>query len=134
MNRAQEIANAAARTSAHASRKTSCGMLAAVALACWGGAAAAQHGEEAHNARLAGMHNLQGRSAYHGVIVHQGGRWIAYVGHHDGSARNPLTGAVEDNGNSIVDVTNVRNPVYLHHLPAEGGSQMVQVCSGERNA
>jgi hypothetical protein len=131
MNRAQETADATAGTYGRVPRKMSCALLAAVALACWGGPAAAQHGEEAHNARLAGMHNLQGRSAYHGVIVHQGGRWIAYIGHHDGSARNPLTGAVEENGNSIVDVTNVRNPVYLHHLPAEGGSQMVQVCSGD---
>jgi hypothetical protein len=106
-------------------------LLGSVALTGWGGTASAQHGEEAHNARLVGFHNLQARSAYHGVIQEQGGRWIAYIGHHDGVARNPLTGAVEENGNSIVDVTNERNPIYLHHLPAEGGSQMVQVCSGD---
>jgi hypothetical protein len=106
-------------------------LLGSVALAGWGGTAAAQHGEEAHNARLVGFHNLQARSAYHGVIQNQGGRWIAYIGHHDGIKRNPLTGAAEENGNSIVDVTNVRNPIYLHHLPAVGGSQMVQVCSGD---
>jgi hypothetical protein len=106
-----------------------CVLLASVALACWSVPAAAQHGEEAENARLVGMHNLQARSAYHGVIQEQDGRWIAYVGHHAGVARNPLTGAVEDNGVSIVDVTNPRNPVYLHHLVP--GGQMVQTCSGD---
>jgi hypothetical protein len=107
-------------------------LLGSVALAGWSGAAAAQHGEEAHNARLVGMHNLQARSAYHGVIQEQDGRWIAYVGHHDGVARNPLTGQAEINGTSIVDVTNPRNPVYLRHLPApNGGSQMAQVCTGD---
>ena len=59
-------------------------LLGSVALAGWGGTAAAQHGEEAHNARLVGFHNLQARSAYHGVIQEQDGRWIAYIGHHDG--------------------------------------------------
>ena len=30
---------------------------------------------------------------------------------------NPLTGQVEDNGTSIVDVTDPKHPRYLHHIP-----------------
>ena len=108
-----------------------CALAASVALACWTGPAAAQDGAESENMRLLGHHDLQGRSAYWGVIQQQGLRWIAYVGHHGGEAFNPLTGQVEVNGNSIVDVTNPRRPFLLHHLPADGGSQMVQVCSGD---
>jgi len=108
-----------------------CALAASVALACWAGPVAAQDGAESENMRLLGHHDLQGRSAYWGVIQQQGLRWIAYVGHHGGDAFNPLTGQVEENGNSIVDVTNPRRPFLLHHLPADGGSQMVQVCSGD---
>jgi hypothetical protein len=57
-------------------------------------------------------------------------RWIAYIGHHAGSARNPLTGRMESSGTSIVDVTDPANPVYLHHIPGSGGAQMVQTCRG----
>ena len=106
-------------------------LAASVAVACWAGTASAQNAEEAENMRLVGHHDLQARSAYWGVIQEQGGRWIAYVGHHNGTAFNPLSGMVEINGNSIVDVTNPRRPFLLHHLPADGGSQMVQVCSGD---
>ena len=91
------------------------------------------HGEERRNARLIGSHDLQTRSAYHPVPVTQGGRRILYVGHHAGEALNPLTGEIEVNGTSIVDVTDPARPVYLHHIPATGGAQgaqMVQVCSG----
>ncbi len=57
------------------------------------------------NTELAGFSDLQGRSAYQPIIVNENGREIAYVGHHTGSAMNPLTGVVEPNGTSIVDVT-----------------------------
>ncbi|MDQ6881225.1 MAG: hypothetical protein M3150_03930, partial [Pseudomonadota bacterium] len=66
----------------------------------------------------------------------QGQRWIAYVGHHGDRKLNPLTGKLEDNGTSIIDVTDVGNPKYLAHIPGEegkaeaGGAQMVRVCSG----
>jgi hypothetical protein len=106
-----------------------CALLGSAALVGWAGAASAQNAEEAHNARLVGMNNLQARSAYHGVIQEQDGRWIAYVGHHGGTAFNPLTGQVEENGVSIVDVTNPRRPFYLHHLIP--GGQMVQTCTGD---
>jgi hypothetical protein len=114
-------------------------LAALVAVTFCAGTAAAQDGEEAHNMRLVGHHDLQARSAYWGVIQQQGERWIAYAGHHNGSAFNPLTGVVETNGTSIVDVTNPRRPFLLRHLPAEGdpnvpddgGAQMSQVCSGD---
>jgi hypothetical protein len=87
---------------------------------------------EKKDLELAGYHDLQGRGAYQPVIAEQSGRWIAYIGHHGGALRNPLTGAVEGNGTSIVDVTDPRAPRYLHHIPGERGSgaQMVRVCKG----
>ncbi len=93
------------------------------------GARAAKTAEH-KNMRLVGHHDLQGRSAYQPVIQQQGSRWIAYVGHHAGSAQNGLTGRVEVNGTSVVDVTDPTNPVYLHHIPGAGGAQMVQTCRG----
>ena len=92
------------------------------------------HGEEHFNTRLVGMHDLQARSAYQPLPVRQGTRRILYVGHHAGERLNPLTGAVEPNGTSVVDVTAPDAPVYLAHIPArEGasGAQMVQVCAGD---
>ena len=58
----------------------------------------AQHPASAHNIALVGFHDLQARSAYQPVVHAQGGRWIAYVGHHGGTAVNTLTGRAEDNG------------------------------------
>ena len=49
---------------------------------------------------------------------------------------NPLTGNVESNGTSIVDVTDVHRPKFLFHIPGptgivgNAGAQMVRVCSG----
>ena len=93
------------------------------------------HGEERFNTRLVGAHDLQARSAYQPLPVRQGERRIAYVGHHAGERLNPLTGAVEPNGTSVVDVTDAAAPVYLTHIPATGGAsgaQMVQACAGDR--
>ena len=50
---------------------------------------------ESMNMRLVGHHDMQGRSIYKGHIQEQNGRFIAYVGHHGGSAFNPLTGVDE---------------------------------------
>jgi hypothetical protein len=97
----------------------------------------AQHPASASNMSLVGYSDLQSRSAYQPVIHESRGRWIAYVGHHGGSNLNPLSGRAEDNGTSIVDVTDPRNPRYLAHIPGEpgegetGGAQMVRVCSGK---
>src|SRR6266850_998886 len=92
------------------------------------------HGAEAHDMELVGHDDLQGRSAYQPTIHAQRGRVIAYVGHHGGRARNPLTGTDEDNGTSIVDVTDPARPRYLVHVPGapggseQGGAQMARVC------
>jgi LVIVD repeat-containing protein len=97
------------------------------------------HGQQAEqrNMRLVGHDDLQARSAYQPVIHHQGNRWIAYIGHHGGRRLNPLTGQVELNGTSIVDVSDPRRPRYLHHIPGAageaeaGGAAMVRVCDGK---
>jgi hypothetical protein len=96
-----------------------------------------KHGAKQRNMRLLGHDDLQARSAYQPIIHKQGDREIAYVGHHEGEALNPLTGVVEQNGTSIVDVTNPRNPRYLFHLPGDAGgadgasgAQMVRACDG----
>jgi hypothetical protein len=97
---------------------------------------------EAHNMVLLGTNDLQGRSAYQPTIHLQNGRWIAYIGHHGGTEKipapfNPLTGKNENNGTSIVDVTDVHHPKYLHHIPGDagldflGGAQMTRVCDGK---
>src|SRR5687767_5847856 len=97
---------------------------------------AAQHAAEHRDMALVGYDDLQARSAYQPVIHRQGNRWIAYIGHHGGMKRNPLTGADEHNGTSIVDVTDPKAPRYLAHIPGEpgegeaGGAQMVRVCNG----
>src|SRR5947207_407578 len=96
---------------------------------------------EAKNMRLVGYSDLHARSAYQPTIHHQGGRYIAYVGHHGGTPDVPqpinrLTGQAENNGTSIVDVTDPAQPKYLAHIPGlqghyeEGGAQMVRVCDG----
>jgi hypothetical protein len=90
------------------------------------------------NLELAGFDDLQARSAYQPLVEFNPitRRWIAYVGHHGGSAPNPLTGAVENNGTSLIDVTNTNRPRYLAHIPGAsgageaGGAQMVRVANG----
>ena len=113
-----------------------CGFLAAQPLAP---PTAAQRTPRASNMNLAGYNDLQARSAYQPTVQKQGERWIAYIGHHGGEQMNPLTGMVEPNGTSIVDVTDPKQPKYLFHIPGEmrsqgpgesGGAQMVRVCSG----
>ena len=98
--------------------------------------AAAQPAEQ-RDMSLVGQDDLQARSAYQPVIQRQGNRWIAYVGHHGGQRLNPLTGQMELNGTSIVDVTDPSHPRYLHHIPGAageaeaGGAAMVRVCEGK---
>ena len=108
-------------------------LLTALAL---GTTMAAQHKAEQRDMALVGYSDLQARSAYQPTIHRQGTRWIAYIGHHGGVQRNPITGMDEQNGTSVVDVTDPRRPRYLAHIPGEagqgeaGGAQMVRVCSG----
>ena len=103
--------------------------------------ALAQSKPESKNMELVGYNDLQGRSAYQPTIHKQGNRWIAYIGHHGGTAMNPLTGQVEDNGTSIVDVTDPKQPKYLAHIPGDpripgpgesGGAQMTRECDGSQ--
>src|SRR6185436_17553985 len=61
---------------------------------------------EKSNMELVGWSDLQGRSAYQPLVHKQGDRFIAYIGHHGGKVLNPLTATQEDNGTSILDVTN----------------------------
>jgi hypothetical protein len=50
---------------------------------------------------------------------------------------NPLNGRKENNGTSIVDVTDPRQPKYLAHIPGDegegeaGAAQMVRICDGK---
>jgi hypothetical protein len=93
------------------------------------------------NTELLGYDSLDGRSTYQPLVVRQGERYIAYMAHHAGCAINRLNGQDEINGTSIIDVTDPRRPVYLHHItgyPASctgsldaAGNQMVRVCSGD---
>src|SRR5262247_1183087 len=107
--------------------------LAACAVLC--ASVYAQQAEK-HDMELVGFHDLQSRSAYQPVIHKQGDRWIAYIGHHGGRALNPLTGKEEQNGTSILDVTDPKQPRYLAHVSGEpgegesGGAQMARVCNG----
>src|SRR2546426_10664230 len=96
--------------------------------------------DKAHNVRLIGFHDLAARSAYQPTIKRQGDRWIAYIGSHGGRSPNPLTGRLEENGTSILDVTDPRTPRLLSHIPGErgregpgretGGAPMTRVCAG----
>src|SRR6266850_80108 len=96
----------------------------------------AQQRADSRDMTVLGSNDLQARSAYQPVIHKQGDRWIAYVGHHGGEMPNLITGAIEPNGTSIVDVTNPKQPKYVAHIPGAsgvgegGGAQMVRVCSG----
>src|SRR3984885_1582133 len=81
--------------------------------------APAQQTARQSNMELVGYNDLQARSAYQPVIQKQGDRWIAYIGHHGGEQPNPLTGRQEQNGTSIVDVTDPTRPRYLAHIPGE---------------
>jgi hypothetical protein len=99
---------------------------------------AQQQAPRSSNMDLVGYNDLQARSAYQPVIHKQSDRWIAYIGHHGGEQPNPMTGKMEPNGTSIVDVTDPKNPKYLTHIPGEpkdrtgeaGGASMARICSG----
>jgi hypothetical protein len=98
---------------------------------------AGQEKAEQSNMKLLGYDDLQGRIAFQHVIQKQGDRWIAYIGTQTGKSPqfNSLTGKVEPNGTSIVDVTDPRHPKYIAHIPGElvddeSGEEFVRVCSG----
>lgn len=96
--------------------------------------AAQMDSAEALNMRLLSHHDLQSRSAYQPVVHAYGDRRILFVGHHIGEAMNPMSGNVEQNGTSILDVTDPSAPQMLRHVPANGegisGAQHAQICDG----
>jgi len=88
-------------------------------------------GSNTFNTIWLGHNDLQGRTTYQTTVHAQSGRFIAYAGHFNGSMPNPMTGVMETNGTSIVDVTDPGHPVYLKHLPASnGGARMAKLCEG----
>ena len=86
---------------------------------------------ESWQTRLVGSHDLQGREA---LQVTLRGDWC-YVGHLPGRALNPLTGEVEDNGTSILDVSDPAAPVLVAHIPGASGDncRAVQVIHSPRD-
>ena len=80
---------------------------------------------EAQNVRLIGYSDLQGRDSLQVVLKGN----LAYIGHHRGEELNPLTGKVEANGTTIVDVTSPQQPKIVKHIPGRKGaeSRAVQV-------
>jgi hypothetical protein len=95
--------------------------------------------ESIWNMKVEGYNDNQARPIYQPLIVNQNGREILYLGNLAGTALNPMTGVSESNGTSIVDVTDVNHPKFLHHIPgpapiagsyAAAGAQMVRVCGG----
>ena len=107
------------------SGKTLSGVLAGVAVLTGFLTPSPARTAEAHNVRLLGHSDLQGRSSLQ--IVLKGN--FAYIGHHRGEELNPLTGKVEPNGTSLVDVSNPREPRVVVHIPGKKGaeSRAVQV-------
>jgi hypothetical protein len=95
--------------------------------------------ESIWNMKVEGYNDNQARPIYQPLVVNQNGREILYAGNLAGTALNPLTGVSESNGTSIIDVTDVKKPKFLYHIPgpapiagsyAAAGAQMVRVCGG----
>src|SRR5262245_5724914 len=101
--------------------------------------------ESRRDMQLVGTDDLQARSSYQPTLhKYPNGRYILFVGHHALGTNpvtglplpsfNPLTGKNEENGTSLVDVSDPKKPTLLVHLPVPngqgGGAQMVRVCDG----
>jgi hypothetical protein len=85
------------------------------------------------NMQIIGFQDNQGRaSSDDGWVENQNGRYIAYVADSPGKALNPLNDKVENNGTSLIDVTDVAHPRFLSHIPTEsgGGATHLAVCGG----
>ncbi len=77
----------------------------------------------AENVRLVGYNDLQGRTALVTTTKSDpaNGNWV-YIGHHDAfhdekPILNPITGKMEFNGTSILDITDPAKPKYVWHIP-----------------
>jgi hypothetical protein len=78
------------------------------------------------NTRLVGSHDLQGRAALQVTVR---GDWC-YVGHLPGHHENPITGEADDNGTSILDISDPSRPTLVAHIPGSsprGNCRAVQV-------
>lgn len=97
----------------------------------WPLSVSAQSGAMSKDVGLVGSHPLQARSAYQ-VTPHRypDGRYVLFVGHHSEKMPNPQSGDIEENGTSILDVTDPAKPVYLKHVAGLAGAQMAQACNG----
>jgi hypothetical protein len=79
--------------------------------------------EDAQNVQLLGYHDLQGRDALVVTALsdESNGDWV-YVGHLESTwdgrpILNPITGAMEWSGTSILDVADPANPTLVWHIP-----------------
>ena len=81
--------------------------------------------EAAENVRLVGYNDLQGRTAL--VVTTKSdaanGNWV-YVGHHESFDEgkpllNPITGKMEWNGTSVLEIADPANPRLVWHIPNE---------------
>ena len=91
--------------------------------------------DAAQNVRLIGHHDLQGREALVVTTLSDpaNGSWV-YVGHHESyfdqkPKQNPITGALEWNGTSILNVDDPAQPKLVWHIPnqANRNSRSVSV-------
>lgn len=97
--------------------------------------------------KLVGYNDLANRSTYQPwVQKYASGKYILFTGHHTLDvdpvtkaplpSKNPLTGKDEENGTSLVDVTDPANPKLLFHIPVAngkgGGAQMLRVVDGSK--
>jgi len=82
---------------------------------------------EASNVRLVGYSDLQGRETLQVTVKGN----YAYVGHHKGAEMNPLTGKVEPNGTSIIDISNPARPKIVVHIPGYKDAESRAVCVAE---
>jgi hypothetical protein len=93
------------------------------------------HADSAQNVRLVGYHDLQGREALVVTTLSDpaNGSWV-YVGHHESywdntPKLNSISGQMEWNGTSILDVADPATPRLVWHIPndANRNSRSVSV-------
>ncbi len=75
-------------------------------------------GGESLNVRLVGFNDLQGRESLQVALKGN----YAYVGHLKGEELNPLTGRMESNGTTILEVADPKNPKITAHIPGHPGA------------
>jgi hypothetical protein len=81
--------------------------------------------DDRQNVRLVGYNDLQGRTALVTTTKSDAanGNWV-YIGHHDAfhdekPIQNPITGKMEFNGTSILEISDPAKPRYVWHIPNE---------------